>query len=608
MSPIHIGPVAAPIFGLWTATPAVATQPCVICPPFGHEYVVSYRALRLLAEDLSRHGSPALRFDYFGTGDAAGEIETATLELWIRSAAVATDEVKRRTRATSVSLIGLRVGATVALRTALQRPDVDSLVLWDPVLDGESYLSELRARHEDWARAYAVTHRRSPPGGEDHLLGYPMSPRLHESLEAVRHMTPKCGPARRVLIVTSRAGSGTERLSRSLGKLGVSVELRMIPEADVWNQSVDIVLPGVPRGVLRDIRLWLIRASDGDEGSEVGAVRLASPPSEPLGFTPKDTESPGWGPSLKLDPLSERPVVFGQPGHLVGVLALPETSHVAPSAIPSSQSSNRGTTDSQPALILLNAGLLHRVGPQRLWVRIARRLARNGHTVLRFDYSGVGDSSARRDRIPFHESRVLETRTAMEFLTEETGHQHFVLLGLCTGADYAFRTALEDSRVVGLVLLDAYPFRTPGWYWRHYGKRLLRPTSWWRLLSGRYSFGKELISRVKPPASPRVGEDLARQIPTRDEMAEQLRELVKRGVQLQFLYTGGLPAWYNYAGQFEAAFGRFGGQVEVIYLGEADHVFTPLACQRELMDRLECWLKERFELTGMPPAAFSVDA
>ena len=46
----------------------------------------------------------------------------------------------------------------------------------------------------------------------------------------------------------------------------------------------------------------------------------------------------------------------------------------------------------QPWVVLLNAGIIHRIGPNRLYVQLARRLASRGHAVLRFDLAGIGDS------------------------------------------------------------------------------------------------------------------------------------------------------------------------------------------------------------------------
>ena len=45
-----------------------------------------------------------------------------------------------------------------------------------------------------------------------------------------------------------------------------------------------------------------------------------------------------------------------------------------------------------PAVILLSPGVKMRVGPQRLYRRMADHLTGMGLTVLRFDFYGLGDS------------------------------------------------------------------------------------------------------------------------------------------------------------------------------------------------------------------------
>jgi uncharacterized protein len=44
---------------------------------------------------------------------------------------------------TTVSLLGLRLGANVAMMVADEAPDIRHLILWSPVTDGERYLQEL---------------------------------------------------------------------------------------------------------------------------------------------------------------------------------------------------------------------------------------------------------------------------------------------------------------------------------------------------------------------------------------------------------------------------------------------------------------------------------
>ena len=51
------------------------------------------------------------------------------------------------------------------------------------------------------------------------------------------------------------------------------------------------------------------------------------------------------------------------------------------------------------------------------------------------------------------------------------------------GADQAVRTALEDERVTGIVLVDGYAYRTRRFLLQHYSGRVMRPSSWWNILS-----------------------------------------------------------------------------------------------------------------------------
>ncbi len=87
--------------------------------------------------------------------------------------------------------------------------------------------------------------------------------------------------------------------------------------------------------------------------------------------------------------MRERAVVFGDPPDLVGVLTEPD-----------GVCRDRG-------VIILNAGIIHRVGPNRLHVRMARALASLGFPVLRFDFSGQGDSGRRVDGPSYQESTAL---------------------------------------------------------------------------------------------------------------------------------------------------------------------------------------------------------
>ena len=137
--------------------------------------------------------------------------------------------------------------------------------------------------------------------------------------------------------------------------------------------------------------------------------------------------------------MREEAVLFGEKKSLVGVLTDPAV---------------RRSDVEDVAAILLNPGILHRVGPGRVYVRIARELAALGFTSVRFDFSGIGDSKARHDNLPFDRSSIDEAQTAMDLVEEKRGIGHFILIGGCSGARVSFATACSDPRVLGVILIN----------------------------------------------------------------------------------------------------------------------------------------------------------
>lgn len=99
--------------------------------------------------------------------------------------------------------------------------------------------------------------------------------------------------------------------------------------------------------------------------------------------------------------MKEKALLFGKTRSLVGVLTDPEHAESAAK---------------RPGVIILNSGLLPKIGPNRLHVKIARRLAAAGFVAMRFDFSGIGDSLPRKDGMSFARSAIVETQEAMDLL------------------------------------------------------------------------------------------------------------------------------------------------------------------------------------------------
>ena len=262
-------------------------------------------------------------------------------------------------------------------------------------------------------------------------------------------------------------------------------------------------------------------------------------------------------------PFNESVVALGRSGNVVGILGLPRS------------------TGARPLVALLNAGVIHRVGPHRLHVRLARALSGDGFRTLRLDLSGIGDSRPLPEGMRFRDSAVADVRDAIDQLAPEGG---VVLFGICSGADNALAAALADPRVAAIVLLDPHAYTTLRARLRQ-ALRTLRQEGPWRPLRRR-------LRRRHGPGSP-PGES-ARQPPPRGEFRVQLQALVERGVGILCIHTSAQRVRNNHADQVFECFPELRGRLETRYFPHANHTFTVLSEQAALILTVRNWLATRF--------------
>jgi uncharacterized protein len=117
--------------------------PFVFCHPFGEEKLWTHRVFVSFARRLAERGHVVLRFDYLGNGDSDGDFSESSLSSAIADVHAAIDHVRRAAAASRVSLLGLRLGATIASLVAEEAVGIQELVLWAPIVDGGRYMQEL---------------------------------------------------------------------------------------------------------------------------------------------------------------------------------------------------------------------------------------------------------------------------------------------------------------------------------------------------------------------------------------------------------------------------------------------------------------------------------
>ena len=281
--------------------------------------------------------------------------------------------------------------------------------------------------------------------------------------------------------------------------------------------------------------------------------------------------------------MNEQVVRFGPDNGLLGIVTTPATPR--PGA---------------PAVVLLNAGLLHRVGPNRMYVDLARRLADQGFNCLRFDMSGVGDSELREGGLLYIERSVGDTLAANDALVGLLGIDRFVLVGLCTGAFNAFRSALRDERVVGCVLLDGYSYPTTRSQLRHYRSRIFQLNRWAGYLGRKLGRGRNQDAEIERKDDLVVFEN---EVVPRDRWRDELASLIERHTSLLMIYTKLGPLAFNYERQLHDAFPdlQLDRGVAVRYFPDADHTFTLPGNRNKVIATIETWMLEKFST----PSAFS---
>jgi pimeloyl-ACP methyl ester carboxylesterase len=259
----------------------------------------------------------------------------------------------------------------------------------------------------------------------------------------------------------------------------------------------------------------------------------------------------------------------------------------------------------RPVIVILNAGIVHRVGPSRMHVALARRLAALGYAAVRFDLSGIGDSERRPDVLNLLDAALADIRETLDSLESSIQLRRAVLVGLCSGADQAVVYAGSDPRVVGIVLLDPHIPRTRQYYFRYYGSRLFRLNSWLNIMLGKHPMWRaHREDGVAGDARP--DENFIRELSShklRSFLERAYRRTLESGTQFLAVFTGGLEAQHCYRKQLLDAFPRlrFGDRLRLEYFKEADHMFQSESDRVRLIELIVDWLEQTRFSDVQPP-------
>ena len=258
MIPMYFGRSDAPLYGVYHAPVDFdSRQAAVFCYPFGQEYMRAHRAYRQLATRLTERGFHVLRFDYRGTGDSSGAMETVDANNWLEDVSDAIQELRDTAGVSMVSLVGLRLGALLAFNAGARRNDVDRVVLWDPISSGRQFETELLEEIRDTADDYVL-----PLGnfigesGEIHYNGFTIPARFRESLQGLDLSAASAPGLKKIFHVVSHESEANSRI-REAWKSHPGYHYQFTTAPHDWNYVDNVGGILLPHPVIQAITSWM---------------------------------------------------------------------------------------------------------------------------------------------------------------------------------------------------------------------------------------------------------------------------------------------------------------------------------------------------------------
>lgn len=573
--PIYFGSPASPLFGFLHVPTTSVRGSVVLVPPWGYEAVCTHRSYRHLAERLAEAGFVVLRFDLHGTGDSAGSPrDPGEVPRFVDDIRVAVAEARARAGTDVAFVFGTRLGALLALAAA-EGLSLAGIVMFAAVTSGRAYVREMKAfrlmaEEEEGGKA-----SERGPDDEEEAAGYPLTAETRRALSKLDLRS--CGepPPRALVVSRDDLVGGDDSLVTALRARGVDVTADASP--GYIGMMRDPHQTAVPDAVFSAITAWLV-----DAAPETGLAPPALPPPEAVTTM---TSAAGA-------PVLEHALCFGPEGGQFAIVTEP----------------THDTRKRREAIVVMNAGAVHRIGPNRMWARMARDWAAAGYVVMRFDAPGLGDSRPRPGRdenLTYEVDPVPYIEDALAVLRERK-KDRFVALGLCSGAFAAFHAALRAQGMSRVVLVNPQTF-----HWkegqslevakrkndaaaRYYGKVAFSGRSWKKALRGEVDLrnvAKVIVRKAGALAASRVVELVPALAPKREhDIAGELTAIAARKVSVLMVFSDADPGRDYVAGELGSRRTKRmmeAGVFSITIVDGADHTFTPVWSQDELGRRLE---------------------
>jgi hypothetical protein len=599
---IHAGGV--PVMALMHDVPEPSTENTgvVLVGPFGWSGMCCARALRRWALRLASAGHPTVRVDLPAGGDSGGSPrDPGLLEAWVGAVMEAAELARSSWGSQRLCVAGVELGGLLAVLALSNGMAVDELILWAVPSTGRALLRQWRAQA-------AVIAARHPEDRREEqevlaLAGFALHRQVAARLGAVAlgRVTWDAAPQR--ALVLARGGLRADlEVAEILAARGTEVTCQQTEDHDALLAHPQKAL--APERTIALAGDWLARAPGG-RGSPCARPQEA-PDSAPDGVShAAPAGATGAAPARAPAPRTQITLNNCSSTVVESPLSL-KVGGERSFAILTAPENPRPELDDACA-VLFNAGALSHVGPNRMWVEAARAWAAQGITTVRVDLPGLGEAGGDERRwvsnpALYHPARLAQAHDLLDGLRAAAIARRFVLGGLCAGATWALRTAVERDDVAGVLAVNLYCFT---WDLELVNEletvralRSLRGSGWRRLARGDVT-EEALWARLRSLGLTRLRGVLLR--PAQRRQWRQARlildRLRDRGVHVELLFSRNEPLAALLGRGFAAA--RW-PNTQLASLPTRDHMFRALWVQRRVHELLADGLWR--SLSGEPSA------
>ncbi len=448
------------------ALSATCFLPTTVCgaalfiPPFVEERKGALPVFVRTARSLAEQNIASLLFDFSGCGDSEGAFEEMPPEFFDADCEAAWAWLKKAFPSVPCACLGVRTGALLAIRLSSVHPEVAALVLWAPVSGPDFVRQLLQRRMVNDMVAYGKAQEsrtsleaRLQQGGTVDLDGYAFSGAFYAWLQ-------KLVPQAAHVPVCVSFGGHDAKTANACARETTGASVLTLRYPPFWNTVGHVDLTPLITATAE----WLVQ-------------RLAGLPSLAAALPPLSAKSS----------FSE----FISPENSVS----PRMATDMP----------RGTP--KAGVMFLHGWSGDRTGPHRLFARFARALAQDGYLCMRPDFTGRGlsDGDASVASIAqMSEDAQATFDTLRKRLSPGTP---IIVVAICSGCKVAITLAARNQEISKLLLWSAESMgdlRNPATGFRKtvtmlitYARKLSRPETWKKILSGKIQTGLVTQALVK---------------------------------------------------------------------------------------------------------------